>query len=244
MRLQHNFTVPVPVETAWRALLDPERVAPCFPGATLTGVDGPEFTGTVKVRLGPVSLLYKGTGRFTSVDEAARRLILQASGKDARGNGTATATVAATLSPVPQPGSGSGTSTAVGVVTDLTITGRPAQLGRGLVSEVSGKILSAFAGCLATELASPADAKAPQQPAEVQPAGEPFATARVPAPSIILSPAPEPNGGPDSSAASARPAGEIDLLHLAGKPVIKRLVPVLAAVFAVLQLLRWLRHRR
>lgn len=246
MRLEHSFTVPVPVETAWQALLDPERVAPCFPGATLIGVDGPEFTGTVKVRLGPVSLLYKGTGRFATVDEAARRLILEASGKDSRGNGTASATVAATLSPEsePGPGSGAGNSTTVGVVTDLTITGRPAQLGRGLISEVGGKIFDAFAGCLATELAG--SAVPPAQPA----------TASGPtAPSMGLSPEPEPmagpappavSAGPAPSTASVRPAAsadEIDLIDLAGKPVIKRLIPVVAAVLVVFLILRWLRRR-
>jgi uncharacterized protein len=225
MRLEHSFTVPVPVETAWQALLDPARVAPCFPGATLTGIDGPEFSGTVKVRLGPVSLLYKGTGRFASVDEAARRLILEATGKDSRGNGTASATVAATLSPGSLSGVGAGSgvspgdSTTVGVVTDLTITGRPAQLGRGLVNEVGSKILDAFAGCLATELAGSADAPAP-------------------ASSIGLSPEPA------QVARTAASADEIDLLDLAGKPLIKRLIPVLAAaVLALLLLRRWLRRR-
>src|SRR5215216_7018189 len=146
MQLEHSFTVPAPVEVAWQALLDPERVTPCFPGATLTSVEGDEFAGTVKVRLGPISLLYKGTGRFASVDEDARRVVLEAAGKDSRGNGTASATVTATVA-------GEGSTTTVRAVTDLIITGRPAQLGRGLIGEVGGKILDTFAACLADRLA-------------------------------------------------------------------------------------------
>jgi len=237
MQLEHSFSVPVPVEAAWRALLDPERVAPCFPGATLTGVDGDEFSGTVKVRMGPISLLYKGTGRFTSVDESARRVVLEATGKDSRGNGTASATVTATLSPsgTPGPEQAEGSATTVGVITDLTITGRPAQLGRGLIGEVGGKILDAFAACLATELAG-GDSTPPSQP---QPPPEP--------PRVASKAPPKPPRPPKPPAPPApRPAGaadEIDLIDLAGRPVFKRLVPVLAAAFAVLLVLRWLRRR-
>jgi uncharacterized protein len=145
MQLEHHFTVPVPPDVAWEALLDPERVAPCFPGATLQSVDGPEFTGTVKVRLGPVALLYKGKGVFTATDTEARRTVIEASAKDTRGNGTAAANVAVTVRPAAE-------GTAVDLTTDLKITGRPAQLGRGLVSDVSGKIVTAFADCLASRL--------------------------------------------------------------------------------------------
>ena len=135
MQMQHHFTVPVPVDVAWKALLDPERVAPCMPGATLTKAEGNEFAGSVKVKLGPVTLLYKGTGTFKEVDEAGRRVVIDASGKDSRGNGTASASVTATLQP-------EGESTAVTVDTDLKVTGKPAQRGRGLISEVGGKILN------------------------------------------------------------------------------------------------------
>jgi uncharacterized protein len=145
MQLEHHFTVPVPPDVAWEALLDPQRVAPCFPGATLQSVDGPEFTGTVKVRLGPVALLYKGKGVFTATDTEARRTTIEASAKDTRGNGTAAANVAVTVRPDAE-------GTAVNLTTDLKITGRPAQLGRGLISEVSGKIVTTFADCLAARL--------------------------------------------------------------------------------------------
>ncbi|WP_158848399.1 SRPBCC family protein [Saccharothrix deserti] len=156
MKLEHRFTVPAPVPDVWAALLDPEKVAPCMPGATLTGVEGQSFTGTVKVKLGPVTLLYKGTGEFTSVDERVHAAVMKASGKDTRGNGTASATVSVALTSAADPSGSAGTE--VYVVTDMNITGRPAQLGRGLISEVSGRIINEFAECLATRLA-PAEAE-------------------------------------------------------------------------------------
>lgn len=153
MRLEHEFSVPAPPDVVWAAVIDPERVAPCMPGATLTAVDGAEFSGGVKVKLGPVSLQYKGSGEFLETDEQAKRVVIKASGKDSRGNGTASATVTVTLTE-----EGSGTKGTV--VTDLTVTGKPAQFGRGMIVEVGGKILDAFAACLATKLDTSADAPA------------------------------------------------------------------------------------
>ncbi|HEX3648564.1 MAG TPA: SRPBCC family protein, partial [Pseudonocardiaceae bacterium] len=168
MRLEHEFSVPAPPDVVWAAVIDPERVAPCMPGASLTSVDGPRFSGGVKVKLGPVSLTYKGSGEFLETDEQAKQVVIKASGKDARGNGTAAATVTVTLSP-------EGEGTKGTVVTDLTVTGKPAQFGRGMIVEVGGKILDSFANCLATKLdAGPAaagangtaDAAAAAKPAE------------------------------------------------------------------------------
>nr|WP_228046257.1 SRPBCC family protein [Saccharopolyspora sp. HNM0983] len=150
--MQHHFTVPVPVDVAWQALLDPERVAPCMPGATLTKAEGNEFAGSVKVKLGPVTLLYKGTGVFSETDEQSRKVVIDASGKDSRGNGTAAATVTASLTD-------EGEQTQVTVDTDLKVTGKPAQLGRGLISEVGGKILGQFAECLADRLTGGGEAE-------------------------------------------------------------------------------------
>jgi carbon monoxide dehydrogenase subunit G len=149
VKLEHSFTVPADLETVWQAVLDPERVAPCMPGATLSEVDGDAFKGSVKVKLGPISLLYKGSGEFLEKDESSRKVVIKASGKDARGNGTAAATVTVTLR------ADGSSSTAGAVVTDLSITGKPAQFGRGLISEVGGKILDTFANCLASKLAPP-----------------------------------------------------------------------------------------
>ncbi|NEE01629.1 SRPBCC family protein [Phytoactinopolyspora halotolerans] len=145
MQLDHQFTVPVPVDVAWKALLDVPRVAPCMPGASLDEFDGETFSGSVKVKLGPVNLLYKGQGRFAETDESARRVVMEASGKESRGSGTAAATVTATMTP-------EGESTTVNVTTDLKITGRPAQFGRGMINDVGGKLLGQFADCLATTL--------------------------------------------------------------------------------------------
>lgn len=158
MRLEHEFSVPAPPDVVWAAVIDPERVAPCMPGATLTAVDGAEFSGGVKVKLGPVSLQYKGSGEFLETDEQARRVVIKASGKDSRGNGTAAATVTVTLAE-----EGGGTKGTV--VTDLTVTGKPAQFGRGMIVEVGGKILDAFAACLATKLDTSGEAAAAETPA-------------------------------------------------------------------------------
>ncbi|HEX3779988.1 MAG TPA: SRPBCC domain-containing protein [Pseudonocardiaceae bacterium] len=151
MQLEHQFTVPASPEVVWAAVVDPARVAPCMPGATLTEVNGSEFAGSVKVKLGPVSLLYKGSGQFVEIDEQSRRVVIKAAGKDSRGNGTASATVTVTLR-------ADGEQTHGTVVTDLAITGKPAQFGRGMIAEVGGKILDTFATCLAGKLGDPAQA--------------------------------------------------------------------------------------
>src|SRR5207248_3424671 len=115
MNLEHEFTVPAPVDEAWQVLLDVERVAPCMPGATLTSVEGDSFTGTVKVKVGPIQVTYRGEAKFASRDEATHRAVIEASGKEARGSGTAGATVTAQLTDA-------GGSTKVHVVTDLNVT--------------------------------------------------------------------------------------------------------------------------
>jgi carbon monoxide dehydrogenase subunit G len=154
MRLTNSFTVPVPVEQAWDTLLDIERIAPCMPGAALTSHSGDTFEGTVRVKVGPVSLTYKGKGRFVERDEAARRVVISASGADARGAGTAAAKVTASLAP-------DGDGTRVDVVTDLDVTGRAAQFGRGLIADVSGKLVAQFADCVAGKLGESVPAAVP-----------------------------------------------------------------------------------
>jgi carbon monoxide dehydrogenase subunit G len=146
VELQHSFTVPADVDTAWATLLDLEGVAPCFPGATLTGHDGDEFTGQVKVKLGPVSLQYSGKGRFVERDDDAHRAVIEAHGSDKRGNGTAGATVVAHLA---QEGE---KTTRVVVETQLKVTGRPAQFGRGVMQDVGSRIVDQFANQLARQL--------------------------------------------------------------------------------------------
>ncbi|QDQ97582.1 SRPBCC family protein [Tomitella fengzijianii] len=146
MELEHSFTVPASVDDVWQALLDPERVAPCMPGAALTGVEGQTFKGKVKVKLGPVAMQYKGTGEYIETDEATHTVVIKASGKDAKGNGTAAATVTLKLT-------GDGQRTTGASTTDLTVTGKPAQFGRGMIAEVGGKILEQFAANLGDSLA-------------------------------------------------------------------------------------------
>ena len=174
MRLDHEFTVPAPIGEVWQAVIDPERVAPCMPGASLTKVEGDTFAGTVKVKLGPISLLYKGTGEFLEKDEAARKVVIKASGKDSRGGGTAAATVTLTLTE-----RDGGTHGAV--ATDLAITGRPAQFGRGVMAEVGDRLVGQFAQCLSERIVEPAGAVASVtgQPEEAEPL-DLFRTAGVP----------------------------------------------------------------
>lgn len=166
MQLEHTLSVPAPVDEVWTALLNPEKVAPCMPGATLTGVDGDSFTGTVKVKLGPVALTFKGTGVYVEKDEGARRAVIEANAKDTRGNGTVAATVTVTLR-------GDGNRTDGTVNTDMKITGKPAQFGRGMISDVGGRILEEFASCLSTKLGPDSEtgaaAAATAEAAESQP---------------------------------------------------------------------------
>jgi len=149
IELDNSFTVPVPPEQAWDVLLDVERIAPCMPGASVTAVEGDQIEGQVKVKLGPLSLTYKGTAKFTDKDEANHKIAIEATGKETRGAGTASANVQATLTP----GEAAG-STLVAIHTSLNVTGRPAQFGRSLLPEVSGKLIAQFASNLEALIAA------------------------------------------------------------------------------------------
>jgi carbon monoxide dehydrogenase subunit G len=245
MELEHEFTVPVPKATAWAVLMDVERIAPCMPGATFDGYLGDDhdegFKGRVKVKLGPITVTYAGTARFAERDEAAGRAVIEASGKEARGPGTASATIRAQLTD-------QGESTKVSVVTDLNVTGKPAQFGRGVMAEVGGKLVGQFADCLATQLAgdaaaagdsgtvaAPADSggeeAAEQHEGPSDGVGTPAAVAPAAAPRTAPAPAPRPT------------ADAIDLLDTAGAPVLKRVLPVLVALLGVFVVWRLLRRR-
>ena len=166
MELNHSFTVPASVADTWQTFEDIESVAGCFPGATVTEVEGNDFKGTCKVKLGPIALVYTGAGTFLEKDEAARRFVIEAKGKDKRGNGTAGATVTATFAEeAPE-------STRVDVQTDLAITGKPAQFGRGVIEDISNKLLQQFVTCLQDKVGAPeAEAAAAAAPAPAAPAG-------------------------------------------------------------------------
>ena len=214
MELENRFEVPVGIDRAWATLLDLEKVGPCFPGASLDSVDGDEFTGQVKVKLGPIQLTYAGKATIVEKDEAAHRARIDASGSAPRSGSTASMQVTATATALgPE-------RTAVDLVTTLAITGRPAQFGRGVMVEVGNKLIGQFADCVSAQLAGEqesAPTPAAAAPAEVTP------LRTRPAP-----PTPEP----------------IDLLGSAGAPVLKRLLPALAGVAALLVLVRLLRRRR
>ncbi len=216
MQLKHSFTVPAGIEQAWQVLLDIERIAPCMPGAALDTVDGDDFTGSVKVRLGPIGLTYRGKASFVEKDAATHRAVIDAQGKDARGNGTAKATIMATLTE-------DGGATAVDVVTDLNITGKPAQFGRGVMVDVGNKLIGRFADCLAGKLTGPDATEPDADPALVDPgvvqltAGEPgiaepaaaalAETEAVDGGTDVAEPAAVPGAGlPDTAVGVAEPA--------------------------------------
>jgi uncharacterized protein len=221
MRLEQSFEVPVPVGRAWGVLLDLEQVAPCMPGATLTGFNGTEFTGLVKVKLGPVSLSYKGNGRFVERDEAGRRVSFVASGQDSRGAGGASARVTAVLHE-----SAGGNTTTVKVVADLDIAGRAAQFGRGMIADVSGKLVKQFAECLARTIAAapeaaPAAPVTAAPPAPVVPAA-PAPAAPVPAAPAPVAPAP---AAPAASAATTAPEAVTPLPPVTVAPLPPEMAP-------------------
>jgi carbon monoxide dehydrogenase subunit G len=222
IELDNSFTVPVPPEQAWDVLLDVERIAPCMPGASVLSIsdDGNEIEGQVKVKLGPLSLTYKGTAKFTSKDEANRTIAIEATGKETRGAGTASANVQASLKPADDTG-----STLVSIHTSLNVTGRPAQFGRSLLPEVSGKLIAQFASNLealiASENASPASEETASPEADGAAADSSGEAAPV---SDAAEPAPAPVIKQEES---------LNAVKFVVVPVLKRVIPV-AAVGAVI----------
>jgi len=220
MKLENRFHVPVPAAQAWAVLLDVERIAPCMPGATLTSRDGDEFTGTVKVKVGPINLTYGGKARFVSLDEDAKVAVIEGSGKETRGTGTAKATITCRLVD-------RGGSTDVEVDTDLAVTGKPAQFGRGVLADVSAKLVDQFAACLSEEILSGTPEPEPVFAATAADLGTPETVA-------------EPVTAPTRS--ERPPAEAIDLLGTAGAPVLKRVAPLLAGLLLLLAVVRRLRR--
>ena len=236
MQLTHSFTVPAGIDETWAALNDIESVAGCFPGAQVTHADADSFEGTVKVKLGPIALVYKGSGDFVDKDEAAHRMSIAAKGKDKRGNGTAGADVVVTMAPE------GAASTKVDVVTDLNITGKPAQFGRGVMQDVSDKLLGQFVDCLAGRFAAPEATPEPTGK-EAQAATSPPQT---PTPSPAAATAPASAATPDTSSPAApsptaRAASSsddaIDLGATALPVLLRAYGPQIAAALAPLVLL-------
>ena len=208
MEFVNEFKVPTDIETAWRILTDLERVAPCLPGAVLDERDGDTYTGRVKVKVGPISVSYRGQARLLDVDPVARTARIEASGSETKGAGTASADVRATLTEAPD-------GTAVRVVTDLALTGKPAQLGSGVMAEVGTRIIGTFAQRLEAMVREDAQGGSGGSGAD----------------------------GTDASArpssSSTRPAEDdaLDLFAVAGAATLRRLLPVAAGVVGLLLLL-------
>ncbi len=234
MELTHRFTVSVAVEEAWSAFNDLSRIAPCFPGAALTSYDGERFEGLCKVKLGPISLQYTGSGHFVERDVDAKRAVIEAKGKDKRGNGTAAAAVTAQLTTTDE-----GT-TAVEVKTDLTITGRPAQFGRGVMQDVSDRLLAQFSACVEDQLgsATPAetgDGGAAASPRHLAPTAEPE-TAVADEPAAADQPAP-------AASSDEADVAQLDLGSAVVPVLARRYAPAVLAVLAVLVVRRLVGRR-
>jgi hypothetical protein len=196
MELSNEFVVPVGVDEAWVLLTDVERIAPCMPGAQLTEIEGDEYRGVVKVKVGPITAQYKGKATFVEKDDAAHKAVLRAEGRDTRGQGNANATITATL--VSEDG-----GTRVTVVTDLAITGRAAQFGRGVMADVSTKLLGQFVSCLEKTVLG-AGAPAAEAPAAEAPTAAAAASAPATETPAEVGASRE---GAAASAASSAPSG-------------------------------------
>jgi len=237
MQLTHRFTVPTPVEETWAHFQDIASVAECFPGATVTSADGDTFAGSVKVKLGPIALVYNGSGTFVEKDEAAHRFVVDAKGRDKRGNGTAGAKVELSMTDAAAGG------TDVEVVTDLTITGKPAQFGRGVMQDVSDKLLGQFVECLERRLGA-GSAAAPQ----ATPATLPEPTLGIATDGTAVGPPAEQPSRPELSPQVARPSAQQDDaldLGAAVLPVLARTYwkPALGVAVAVGVVTWWVRRR-
>jgi carbon monoxide dehydrogenase subunit G len=196
VELNNEFRVAVPAAKTWEVLTDVERVAPCLPGATLLSVNDDEFTGAVKVKVGPITVSYNGTAAFLEKDAAAQRVVLKANGKETRGNGNAAAVVTAQLKD-------EGDATSVVITTDLTISGKAAQFGRGVLGDVAGNLIAQFARALEADILG----------------GSPIATAAPTAETI-------------TAASQPAAADSVDLLKVVAVPMAKRFAPALVALAA------------
>jgi carbon monoxide dehydrogenase subunit G len=241
IELDNSFTVPVPPEQAWDVLLDVERIAPCMPGASVTAVNGDEIEGQVKVKLGPLALTYKGTAKFTDKDEANRTISIDASGKETRGAGTASATVQAVLRPAEAAG-----STLVSIHTSLNVTGRPAQFGRSLLPEVSGKLIGQFATNLEALIAAdkPGAAAPAAAAASLAAAGAGPADAGTIDSGTAEAGATGTPAGPAPAAPVIKQEESLDAVKFVVIPVLKRVVPVAVAGAVLAFVVRRLTRRK
>ena len=267
MKLENELTVPASVEQAWEVLLDVERIAPCLPGARITGSEGDRWNGTMKVKIGPITATYDGTIEIAEADEEARHAVLRAQARDSRGRGGAAATITSSMEPA-------GEGTRVRVETDLRVTGPAAQFGRGVMQEVSATMMNRFADCLATKMGGPDEAAAdaaPAEPTSAAPPADEQAGAAAPTAAALPDDVPEPPpsepvarlpGGreeqitppagfeavkPEPEPATPAPAAPsedvLDLGELSRGAVLKRAAPAMAGLALLLLLLALLRRR-
>jgi carbon monoxide dehydrogenase subunit G len=242
VKMENEFTVEAPVEQAWETLLDLERITPCLPGAALQEESGDEYKGTMTIRLGPVTQKYNGTVSFEETDDESHRAVLKADGKDARGQGTASATITSTLSE--EDG-----GTKVNVETDMHLTGRAAQFGRGVQQEVATKLINQFAECLEKEIMGENTREDPEQPAEPEQTEETAETE-------------ETEGAVSANGSGTEEAGEeeekpkrrvieqdhdvepLDLGEASREAVLKRVIPLAAGLSALIVVIWLVRRRR
>ena len=238
MELTNEFRVPVPIDDAWKVLTDVERIAPCMPGADLQEIEGDEYRGVVKVKVGPITAQYKGKATFQEKDDAAHRAVLKAEGRDTRGQGNANATITALLQP-------DGEGTSVSITTDLHLTGKVAQFGRGVLADVSGKLLKQFVDCLEADVLGPArDGGAATPPPAGDQAQVEGQTTAIPTSPVPPAAQADQSGPTVRKIETTRDVAPVDLLETAGAPVAKRLAPLLAVLFVLGLLLRRRRRRR
>jgi carbon monoxide dehydrogenase subunit G len=242
-KLLNEFTVDQPIDTTWAVLTDVERIAPCMPGATLEEIEGDIYRGVVKVKLGAISAAFRGQASFVERDDVNHRAVLRGEGRDTTGKGNADALITASLEQI------SPTQTKCVVETDLRITGKVAQFGRGIMGDVSKKLITQFATNLNTMLA---DSETAPAAATAQPAARAAADTAQPA----AEPAAASTGGTSAGGTSAGgatdnvrkingPANEpIELSGLAGNAVLKRVVPIVGGIVLLLLVLRLRRRRR
>lgn len=220
MDFTNEFRVSLPADAAWALLTDVERIAPCMPGAQLTGVEGDQYQGTVKVKVGPVTVLYRGVASFEDLDAGTRTAVLKAAGRDTHGQGTADALITAELEP-------EGEGTRVTVTTRLSVTGKVAQFGKGVIQDVSKKLLAQFVARLEADLAEGR-----------QPTGAPEKTVGETAPPSPLNAAPSPVAAAVTDPLLA-PDEPLDLLKVARGPVLKRVLPVVVGALVVVGVIVW-----
>lgn len=220
MELSNEFEVGSPIEQVWLVMTDLERIAPCLPGAQLQEVEGDEYRGVVKVKVGPITAQYKGAASFVEKDDVGYRAVLRAEGRDTRGAGNAAAEITAEMT-------ATATGTRVTVTTDLKVTGKVAQFGRGVMADVSKKLMGQFAENLSGLLEQDEPAEVAEVP-EVSEA-EVAEVADVPEISEISEEQVRVIDAPEAEA--------VDLLGAAGAPVLKRLLPVAVAVVLLVVLI-------